>query len=286
MSTPLFIVTPHSSGHVPNDVLWEMMGESSREPRARQERSDYLFDQGDPYTDVIFHRPGACHLHAAVSRFVVDLNRERDEVGPNGVVKLTDFDAAPLYPPTFRLSNAEIEERLARYWDPFHKELERTLREHEVQLLIVGHAMSPFGPAVGPDTGQPRPALSLMTGGNAHGEAVGPELPSVAPAAAKALQAAARHHFAPLFEQAPAVPSEVALNDPWSADEISMRYSRPGQSGCVPAFGLEVNRALYLPGGRLGSPLPGRLQALQQAFAAFAEEALQIVSAHPRGDRV
>lgn len=286
MPTPLLIVTPHSSGHVPHDVLWEMAGEPSRDPRTRQERLDHLFDQGDPYTDVIFHQPGARHLHAAVSRFVVDLNRERDEGGPNGVVKLTDFDAAPLYPPTFRLSGAEIEERLARYWDPFHRELERTLQQHKVELLIVGHAMSPFGPAIGLDTGQPRPALSLMTGGDARGEAAASEPPSVAPAAARALQAAARRHFAPLFGHNPAVPAEVALNDPWSTDEISMRYSRPGQPGNAPAFGLEVNRALYLPGGHLGTPLPGRLPALQRAFAAFAGEALQIVSTHPRGDRV
>ena len=286
-SLPILILTPHNAGHVPQDILWDMMGEASYNPRARQYYLDRLFDQGDPYTDVIFHRPGAYHLNAVVSRFVVDLNRERTTSGANGVVKVTDFDAIALYPPSFQLSSTEIEERLKRYWDPFHHELERMLREHSIRLLIVGHAMSPFGPAIGPDTGLSRPALCLMTGGDAQGEAVGRDPPSVAPAAARALQESAIRHFATLFKVTSAVPAEVALNCPWSVDEISVHYSRPDRSIRAPGFGLEINRALYMnPSTPFEEPDPARLQAVQQAFATFAEEAFKIVCAHPLGDQV
>jgi N-formylglutamate deformylase len=286
-SLPILILTPHNAGYVPQDILWDMLGEASRDPSARQRRLDYLFSQGDPYTDVIFHLPGAFHLHAAVSRFVVDLNRERNTSGSNGVVKITDFDATPLYPPGFELASAEIEERLKRYWDPFHYEIERVLREHAIRLLIDGHAMSPFGPAIGPDVGYPRPALSLMTGGDAQGDAVGHEPPSVAPAAARALQASAARHFAPLFALTAAVPAEVALNYPWSFDEISVHYSRPDRAVRTPGFGVEINRALYLEtDGPCERPDPARLRALQRAFAAFAEDALKIICAHPLGGPV
>ncbi len=282
---PLLIVTPHNAGFVPQDVLWDMLGEASYHPAARQAFLDRLFDQGDPYTDLIFHQPGAYHLHASTSRFVVDLNRERNTGGHNGVVKTTDFDATPLYPSGFRLGAAEIEERLRRYWDPFHREIERVIRERPVKLLIDGHAMSPVGPAIGPDAGYPRPALSLMTGGDAQGEAVGSLPPSVVPEAARALQASASRHFAPLLEATPAVPAEVALNYPWSIDEISALYSQPDRAERIPAFGLEINRALYLePNGSRDIPDPARIRALQQAFGAFAEEALKIVCVHPLGD--
>lgn len=279
------IVTPHNAGSVPQDILWEMLGEASYDPEARQGFLNRLFDQGDPYTDVIFHKPGAYHLQAATSRFVVDLNRERSTRGLNGVVKTTDFDATPLYPPSFQLSTAAVEERLRRFWDPFHREIERLIREGNVKLLIDGHAMSPVGPAIGPDAGYPRPALSLMTGGDARGEAVGSMPPSVTPSAARALQTSATRHFAPLLEAAPEVPTEVALNYPWSVDEISAHYSHPERAQRVSAFGLEINRALYLrPSGAREKADPARLRALQQAFAAFAEEALKIVCAHPLGD--
>lgn len=282
---PLLIVTPHNAGFVPQDILWDMLGEVSYHPAARQGFLDRLFDQGDPYTDLIFHQPGAYHLNASTSRFVVDLNRERNTGGHNGVVKTTDFDATPLYPSGFRLGAAEIEERLRRYWDPFHREIERVIRERSVKLLIDGHAMSPVGPAIGPDAGYPRPALSLMTGGDAQGEAVSSLPPSVAPEAARALQASASRHFAPLLKATPGVPAEVALNYPWSIDEISAHYSQPSRAERIPAFGLEINRALYLePNGSREKPDPARIRALQQAFGAFAEEALKIVCVHPLGD--
>ena len=142
--------------------------------------------------------------------------------------------------------------------------------------------MSPVGPLVGPDAGQPRPALCLMTGGDAHGEALH-ELPGVSPAAARALQKAAVDHFAEVFGVAPEVPAEVALNDPWSLDELSFRYSRPDRKVRAPGFGLELNRSLYLGREGCGQPDPSRLALLRRAVTAFSQDALQIVRAYPLG---
>ena len=95
----LLVITPHSSGQVPQDVLAAMLGERRDDLAARESLLRRIWLQGDPYTDVIFDVPGAHAVHATVSRFVVDLNRTRDDDSPNGVVKATDFDTAPLYPP-------------------------------------------------------------------------------------------------------------------------------------------------------------------------------------------
>lgn len=166
---PVLIVTPHSSGHVPFDVLAEMLGEEAFSSEVRAQRLEELFLEGDPYTDAIFHAPGATSLHAPVSRFVVDLNRDRDTVGENGVIKRTDFERRPLYPPGFELDAVAHEERLRRYWDSFHAEIERCLKTHPIRLIINGHSMQPYGPQIGPDAGQPRPALTLMTASGAAG---------------------------------------------------------------------------------------------------------------------
>ena len=281
---PLLIVTPHSAGYVPQDVLWDMIGEKSRDPGARQQHLDYLFGQGDPFTDVIFHHPAAFHLYASVSRFVVDLNRERSTGGRNGVVKLTDFDATPLYPSHIALTPADIEERLVQFWDPFHEAAEGMISRHKIELLLVGHAMSAQGPEVGPDTGRARPALCLMTGGDGQGNATGEGVPTVSPQAARKLRESAERHFALLIASAPDVPNRVALNDPWSADEVSVRYSSPARPNRIAAFGLEINRNLYLNDVDAQiNPLPGRLTALQQACAGFASEALEIVRNYPLG---
>jgi N-formylglutamate deformylase len=284
-SRPLLIVTPHNSGHAPQDVLRQMLGDVATDPRARQHRAAHLFDQGDPYTDVIFQLPGAHHVHATVSRFVVDLNRPRSLGGENGVIKLTDFDAVPLYPPGFRLDEVEREERLRRYWDPFHREIDRVLDEHRVRLLIDGHSMTERGPSIGPDAGRLRPAITLMTGGDEQGEPLDQRPPSVPPHLARELRSAAERHFAPvLIQWGSRAPAEVVLNRPWSTDEISVLHGNARSAGRVPGFGIEINRALYMEPGEPGErALEGRIVALQRCFAAFAEEALTIVEERSLG---
>src|SRR5690606_7084489 len=111
----LLVITPHCSGQVPQDVLAQMLGDARDDLEARERLLRRVWLQGDPYTDVMFDVPGAVAVHATVSRFVVDVNRARDDAGPNGVVKATDIDAAPLYPPDREPDPTEVEETLRRY---------------------------------------------------------------------------------------------------------------------------------------------------------------------------
>ena len=276
---PLLIVTPHASGHVPQDILGEMLGEARNDLEARRARVAQLFEQGDPYTDVIFDLPDAHALHATFSRFVVDLNRRRDQRGPNGVVKLTDFDGTPLYEHGAPPDETRIEDRLRRYWDSFHAEVDRTIHEHHIELLIDGHSMSPRGPSLGPDGGAVRPALTLMTGGDEDGEPAGDRPPTVTPALARALRDAAERAFASVLREAEGeAPPMAVLNSPWSADEVA--YANAPAAG-IPAFGLEINRALYLGRGDDGErPREERIHTLNACFAAFATEALALVREH------
>jgi len=267
----VLIVTPHSSGHVPQDVLAAMLGDSRDDVVARDELLHKIFLQGDPFTDVIFDVPGAHVLHAWMSRFVVDVNRRREHQGSNGVVKVTDFDSVPLYPPGSEPTGEEIEERLRRYWDPFHNTIGRLLETNAIELLLDGHSMTATGPALGPDHGAVRPAITLMTGGDAEGEPRASVRPSLDPELARKFQSLAERFLAPVLEAASAqVEPEVALNRPWSADELSYHHGPPRG---VPAFGLEVNRDLYLDEST-GQPLPERLRLLRQGLVAFTDAAL------------
>ena len=64
MKLPVLILTPHSSGHVPTDILAEMMGASVFSDSARKKRLEWMFLEGDQYTDIIYHAPEAHTLHA------------------------------------------------------------------------------------------------------------------------------------------------------------------------------------------------------------------------------
>ena len=168
---PLLVLTPHSSGHIPAEVLMQMLASDFFNNELRTKHLKHIFNEGDPYTDLIFNVPDAHCLHAFVSRFVVDLNRFRDNKKANGVIKMVDFAEQPLYPKGFNLTEPEREARLNRYFDSFHAEIERILKTQSIKLLIDGHSMAVTGPNLGPDKGKVRPALTLMTGGDAKGEA-------------------------------------------------------------------------------------------------------------------
>ena len=266
MPLPLLILTPHSSGQLPAPVMHQMLGEAVYDTQAREALQRRIFLDGDPYTDLLFLVPGARTLNASWSRFVVDLNRERGDASDNGVVKRTGFDLNALYPAG---TEPDAEDRLRRYWDSFGAQVKAELDgagSDRVRLLLVGHSMGMYGPALGPDHGRPRPALTLMLG---EGEQ------STFPAALhEPLRELAEQAFAAVLENAEV--TRVAVNDPWTTDDLSQRYGHAE----LPAFGLEINAGLYLTPD--GQPRAGRIRALNQGLQVFAEGALKLVGGSAR----
>ncbi|GAA5511587.1 hypothetical protein Dcar01_00298 [Deinococcus carri] len=255
----LLILTPHPSGALPADVLREMLGEDAFDPVKRAALLTRLFMEGDPYTDLIYAAAGARYLQAPWSRFAADLNRDRDDRADNGVLKLTDFARRPLYPAGFTLTPERREARLRRIWDAFDAQVGRELSG--AALMIVGHAMASRGPVLGPDTGTPRPALTLMPGTR--------RAPTFPHDRWDALQAACADAFAPVLT---GDLTRVAVGDPWTTDTLSARWN--ARTG-IPAFGLEINVALYLT--KEGEPRPESIRALAHAFEHFADAALGLV---------
>ena len=276
---PVLISTPHSSGFVPDDILSEMLGDRASDEGLRERFLKRLFFEGDPYTDQIFRAEGALHFNAAASRFVVDYNRRRDESGANGVIKLTDFSAEPLYPEDYHLSQEAAEARLETYWDPFHKAIEHALERDDILFFVDGHAMAPVGPAIGPDTGELRPALTLITGGDETGK---PKTPgaytSVDAETAHVLTERLEHHFADVMKVCPNVPPRALLNSPFSMADIQRRYSNPVFAHHKPGFSLEVNRALYLQGceDSFDEAIPEHIEQLNKAFNHFLEDVIPL----------
>lgn len=269
----LVVTISHHSGVVPFDVLAAMLGEAAFDPELRRARLHHLFDQGDPFTDQIFHIPGAEHVEAPVSRFVVDLNRPRDLHGPNGVLKLTDFDGRPLYSEGFALSAAETARRLEQWWDPFHRRVSQALRRPHAVGFLDAHAMTPTGPAIGPDGGALRPAFNLITGGGLDGEGVD-RVPSIPGPQARRAADLLWRHFEAIVRATPGVPNEVLLNAPFAVGGIQALHGAADGPSRRPGFGLEFNRALYLRSDDDGveRPIPGRVRELNLAMRAYARE--------------
>ncbi len=256
MTLPLLLLTPHSSGQLPAPVLHQMIGDDIFDTRRREATQRRIFLDGDPYTDLLFLLPEARTLNAPWSRFVVDLNRERGDDSDNGVVKRTGFDRTPLYP---QGTQPDTDTRLRRYWDSFDAQVRAELPG--TRLLLVGHSMSMYGPPLGPDHGQPRPALTLMLGEGEH--------PTFPAALHGPLRDLAERSFAPVLQDAEV--TRVAVGDPWTTDDLSARYGRPD----LPAFGLEINAGLYLT--PQGEPRAERIRDLNACLRTFAAQTLELL---------
>lgn len=271
---PILVTTSHAGRAIPYEVLVEMLGAGATDPEVVSERVDWLYRQNDPFTDQIFHLPGAGNVHAVVSRFVVDLNRDRSDRSRNGAVKDFDFDLVPLYPDGSERDEGAREERLLRYWDPYHETVARAAPA--AKLFVDGHAMTAQGPAMGPDSGSARPAFCLMTGGDDRGEPVADLTPTLPPELARKAVDLLWRHAANLIELEPTIPNEILLNRPFTTGGMLRRYGAPGGPS---AIGIEINRALYLHDDQpVLTPRYDRIQQLGHIVRSFATDLLELVA--------
>lgn len=240
----LLVTLPHHSGALPLEIQTEMLGPGVDDD-ARSELLERIRREGDPSTDLLFRLPGARFVSATVSRFVVDLNRAEDDRSANGVVKASDFSGRPLYPPGGAPDRNAIQARVRRYHAPFHAQVEYEIARRRPWLIVDGHSMTAHGPSLGPDRGQPRPAASLITGGDPDGEPTDRPV-SLAPTAARRLAAALERALAarmPLGSDG--LPSGVRINDPFAHGYVQERYGADPRGPRVPTVSIEIHRGLF-----------------------------------------
>lgn len=141
-TAPLLISLPHDGSALPAGFA-ERLTPAAREVPDTDWFVSRLYD---------FARAlGASILVPRYSRYLVDLNRPQDDVslypGQNttGLCPAVMFSGEPVYLPGCEPDAAEIAERVARYWQPYHAtlhaELQRLKAEHGRVLLWEGHSI-------------------------------------------------------------------------------------------------------------------------------------------------
>tara|TARA_B110001454_G_scaffold182808_1_gene177520 strand:- start:2281 stop:2997 length:717 start_codon:yes stop_codon:yes gene_type:complete len=125
---PILIVSDHASNHVPEDIDLGVAPELLNEHIAH--------DIGAAEVAVsLAERLGCTVILGAVSRLVIDLNREEDASG----LLVTASDGHTI--PGNRTANAE--ERLCRFHRPYHREIERLLADINRPIILSVHSFTP-----------------------------------------------------------------------------------------------------------------------------------------------
>lgn len=224
---PIVVEVPHAGLDVPLDDGAEMDFTPA----------DVLRD-ADAWVDALWQDApshGATALVANISRYVVDLNRDEDDVDaltvagiarratqPRGVIWRETGDGRPLL--RAPLSRDAYARRIARYYTPYHAALASTMRalhaRHGRVLLLAAHSM-PSSSRLG--VGARRASVVPGTRGRttAHG----------------ALIDAVASHFS-------AAGLSVRHDEPYRGGATTARWGLP-QRG-FHAIQIELNRALYM----------------------------------------
>ncbi|MCP5433577.1 MAG: N-formylglutamate amidohydrolase [Alphaproteobacteria bacterium] len=258
-TAPLVFASPHSGRRYPPDFV-----------RAAALDPETLRNSEDAFVDELFAdapRHGAPLLAALFPRAFVDVNRERYELDPAmfdaplpafantrsarvasglGTVARVVGDGQEIY--RGKLSFAEIETRLERYYAPYHAALEaligETRRTFGFAVVIDCHSMPSVGGPHDEDRGLARPDIVL---GDRYGRSSAPALTALVESLLRAEGL------------------RVAQNAPYAGGYTTQHYGKPEEG--VSVVQIELNRGLYMTEATMAkSPGFDRLKALLDRF--------------------
>lgn len=257
-SSPVIFASPHSGCDYTADFLARALPDRLLIRSSEDAFVDQLFDMAPGL--------GAPLIAARVPRAFIDLNRAADELDPAvidgiqraphnprissglGVIPRVVAGGRAIY--GGKLTLTEAEQRISRYWHPYHQALSGLIEETRAGLgqaiLVDCHSMPHEAIEAHTRPGDARPDIVL---GDRFGAAAGRDVVDRIEAA-----------FA-------AAGLRVARNSPFAGAHVAQAYGRPARG--VHVIQVEIDRALYMDEA-LVEPLPG--------FAAFRDRLANVVA--------
>ncbi|MBF23126.1 MAG: N-formylglutamate deformylase [Pusillimonas sp.] len=249
-TTPLLVSMPHTGVHIPDAIRENLTDAALRLPDT------------DWHLEMLYnflHEMGASVIIATHSRYVIDLNRPRDNANlypgqdTTGLCPLDTFHRDPIYINHTEPGPEEILQRVQNYWLPYHEqlntELTRLKQTHGIALLWDAHSICSrvprFFDGVLPD----------FNIGTANGTSCNPGLQD-------ALQKIAEKSG-----------YTWAVNGRFKGGHITRHYGRPNQQ--IHAVQLELSEATYMQEDFPYSFDNTRAERVRPALKAFLEQMVQ-----------
>jgi N-formylglutamate amidohydrolase len=149
--SPLLISIPHAGTEVPEDISRRFTAVGASLPD-----TDWYVHQLYDFAKQM----GASIIKANYSRYVVDLNRASDSTSlyaanpTSPVCAVQTFAGEAIYADGYSPSRAEVQQRVAQYWQPYHarikEELANIRERYGIALLWDAHSIASEVPALFP----------------------------------------------------------------------------------------------------------------------------------------
>ena len=190
-----------------------------------------LFDDSDPFVIEMYDLGDKVQrvIKTDIARAFVDLNRSLQDMppsNPDGLIKSMTCYQKPIYikgkEPDESISNMLIE----MYYKPYHKTIQKSIRELDLQLCLDCHSMASFAPNISPDKNNSKRPLFCLS--NQDGKTSSNEMIEI-------LADCISESFS--IER-----NEISLNDPFHGGHITKTYG----NNPIPWIQIEMNRNQYL----------------------------------------
>jgi N-formylglutamate deformylase len=142
-SAPLLISLPHNGSYIPDELAQRLHPAARRSP----DTDWHVAQLYEPLAEEL----GASVLKPLASRYVIDLNRPADGQAlypgrrETGLVPTIGFDGRPFYLDGQEPGAEEIQQRVERWWQPYHQalagEIARLKALHGRVVLWEGHSI-------------------------------------------------------------------------------------------------------------------------------------------------
>lgn len=217
---PVLLSIPHGGTSIPTELL-------NRISITKQD----LFDDSDPYVFEIYNLGEKVQrvITTKIARAFVDLNRSLQDLppkNPDGLVKSMTCYQKQIYilgkEPDKELTN----ELIKKYYKPYHRQIQKSLSELDLQVCFDCHSMAEVAPSISPDGNSKKRPLFCIS--NQDGKTSSNEMLEI---------------LADSISESYSIDrGDVFLNEPFKGGHITKTYG----NNPVPWIQIEMNRSMYL----------------------------------------
>lgn len=190
-----------------------------------------LFDDIDPYVREIYDigKSAKKIITASIARTFVDLNRSLQDLppkNPDGLIKSMTCYQKPIYNPNNHPDQQKISLLIDKYYKTYHREIQKSLKDLDLQLCLDCHSMASKAPSISPDGNEKERPLFCIS--NQRGKTCSEEM---------------IHLMGDCLKKSFSLnEDDIKFNVPFLGGYITKTYGNKP----VPWIQIEMNRKLYL----------------------------------------
>jgi len=222
VTIPILVSVPHAGTAIPEDAV-----DLVADPNVLYQHTDFYIDK---LYDFVAGKGGIL-IKTQIQRCIIDVNRDKDGAEQvtkdprQGLVWMTTKNEEQIHKRA--LSQEELDERISKYYDPYHSILQEQIHYIKSKfgyvVVIEGHSMPSVGGKLDKDSGKKRPDIVV---GDFDGKSCSQEITKLV-----------INHFVSRGYT-------VSLNWPFKGGFITRKYGKPKKD--IHVVQIELNKSIYM----------------------------------------